>query len=149
VLAAALAAAFVASIAIGAYAVPPGDVVAILAERAGLDLAPAQDRVEQAVVIDIRLPRACLAVLVGAGLGVSGAALQGVFRNPLADPALIGVTGGASVGAAVAIVTGFTALGALSLPLVASGAALAATLLGSPGGAGAPRSSRSSSRASR
>ena len=55
------------------------------------------------VLGNIRTPRVVLAVLVGAGLGVSGAALQGLFRNPLADPSLIGVSAGAAFGAVVAI----------------------------------------------
>ena len=56
------------------------------------------------IIWDIRLPRTLLAVLVGAILSLSGAAMQGLFRNPLADPSLIGVTAGASLGASVAIV---------------------------------------------
>ena len=56
----------------------------------------------------IRLPRAVLAALVGAGLAVSGAALQGIFRNPLADPGLIGVSSGAALGATAAIVIGIS-----------------------------------------
>ena len=53
-----------------------------------------------AIVRDLRLPRALLGGLVGAGLGASGAALQGALRNPLAEPYLLGVSGGAAVGAA-------------------------------------------------
>lgn len=122
-----LGAAFVLAVGVGPIAIPPGRVVAILLEHAGIGTAGASP--EEAVVVwQIRLPRAVLAVVVGAGLGISGAALQAVFRNPLADPALIGVSGGASVGAALAIVTGFTALGAASLPLAASAAGLAAAL---------------------
>lgn len=56
------------------------------------------------IIADIRLPRTLLAWLVGAGLAISGAAMQGLFRNPLADPSIIGVTSGASLGASVAVV---------------------------------------------
>jgi len=75
------------------------------------------------VIQQIRLPRAILAVFVGALLGIAGATTQGLFRNPLADPSLIGVTAGASVGAATTIfftskiilLTGFSGLGIISL----------------------------------
>ena len=70
------------------------------------------------IVLDIRLPRVLLAAITGASLALCGAAMQGLFRNPLADPSLIGVTAGASLGAAVAIVAGahhLQGLGALSL----------------------------------
>src|SRR5688500_2668808 len=55
------------------------------------------------VVRELRLPRVILAALVGAGLGISGAALQGTMRNPLAEPYLLGVSGGAAVGAVIAV----------------------------------------------
>ena len=56
------------------------------------------------ILFDIRLPRICLAILIGAILAISGAVMQGLFRNPLAAPSLIGVSSGASVGASVVIV---------------------------------------------
>ena len=79
---------------------------------------------QQVVLIEIRLPRVILSALVGAGLGVAGASLQGLFRNPLADPGLIGVSAGAALGAALFIVvgsgvtTGFIA-GVFLLPIAA------------------------------
>ncbi len=69
---------------------------------AGRDL-PLRDRI---VLFDIRLPRLAMGLLVGAGLAVSGALMQGLFRNPLADPGLVGVSAGASLGAVAAIVLG-------------------------------------------
>ncbi len=66
------------------------------------DLSPA----EHAILLDIRLPRLLLGALVGASLAVSGALMQGLFRNPLADPGLVGVGAGAGLGAVVAIVLG-------------------------------------------
>ena len=87
------------------------------------------------IVVDIRLPRILLAIAVGAVLASTGAVMQGLFRNPLADPSLIGVSSGASVGASLMIVTagGFIKSGALlGLSLVAVGAfvgGFAATLL--------------------
>jgi len=75
---------------------------------------------------EIRLPRAVLGALVGASLGLSGAALQGYLRNPLAEPSLVGVSGGAALGAVLTIHLGLSAAVALTLPLGALlGAALA------------------------
>ncbi|SFA71135.1 iron complex transport system permease protein [Poseidonocella pacifica] len=81
------------------------------------------------VMREIRLPRAILGALVGAALGLSGAALQGYLRNPLAEPGLIGVTGAASLGAVIALQTGLAAAFTLGLPLAALAGALAAVLL--------------------
>jgi iron complex transport system permease protein len=89
----------------------------------------------ETILFDIRLPRILLAIFVGAVLASTGAVMQGLFRNPLADPSLIGVSSGASVGASLMIVTagGFIQSGALvGLSLVAVGAffgGFAATLL--------------------
>ena len=77
---------------------------------------------------EIRLPRAVLGALVGGALGLSGAALQGYLRNPLAEPGLLGIAGGASLGAVIAIHSGAAAAFALALPAGGLiGAALAAT----------------------
>ena len=71
----------------------------------GLGHAPLET-FERAIVTDLRLPRVCLALLVGSALAQAGAAMQGVFRNPLADPSLVGVSAGAAFAAAAAIVFG-------------------------------------------
>jgi iron complex transport system permease protein len=81
------------------------------------------------VMREIRLPRAILAVMIGASLGLSGAALQGYLRNPLAEPGLIGVSGSAALGAVIALQTGFAASYALALPLSALTGAVIAVLL--------------------
>lgn len=81
------------------------------------------------VMREIRLPRALLAVMVGAGLGLSGAAMQGYLRNPLADPGLIGVSASAALGAVLAIQTGFAATMAFGLPFAALGGALLGVLI--------------------
>jgi iron complex transport system permease protein len=65
---------------------------------------------------EIRLPRAILAVMVGASLGLSGAAMQGYLRNPLAEPGLIGVSGSAALGAVIALQTGFGQLSPSDCP---------------------------------
>ncbi len=92
------------------------------------------------VMREIRLPRALLGLLIGAALGLSGAALQGLLRNPLAEPGLIGVTASASLGAVVAIYTGLAAAFALALPLLGLLGALVGVLLvlAISGGAAAP-----------
>jgi iron complex transport system permease protein len=77
------------------------------------------------VVWTLRIPRVALAILVGAGLGMSGAALQGTMRNPLAEPYLLGVSGGAAVGAVIGLTFG---LGAALLPLAAFAGAIVAVL---------------------
>ncbi|MDN5785804.1 iron ABC transporter permease [Pseudorhodobacter sp.] len=81
------------------------------------------------VMREIRLPRAILAALIGGGLGLSGAALQGYLRNPLADPGLIGVSGSAAVGAILALQTGVAALATLALPAAAMTGAVVGVLL--------------------
>lgn len=81
------------------------------------------------VMREIRLPRAILGLMIGATLGLSGAALQGFLRNPLAEPGLIGVSASASLGAVIAIYTGLSALLPLALPLMALGGALCAVLV--------------------
>ena len=78
---------------------------------------------------EIRLPRALLAVFVGAALGASGAALQGLFRNPLAEPGVTGVTSSAALGAIIALYFGFAALSPLLLPAFAIAGALAAAAI--------------------
>lgn len=103
-----LAGALVVAAARGAYAIAPGqwwDLLLQLGPGAG-DPSP-----EYLVFMNIRLPRLLLAIAAGAGLGMSGALMQGLFRNPLADPGLIGVSSGAALAAAATIV-----LGSLYLP---------------------------------
>jgi iron complex transport system permease protein len=81
------------------------------------------DSISTVIITQIRLPRVLLAGMVGAILAASGAAMQGLFRNPLADPSLIGVTAGASLGASIVIVAAPSlAVGLLGLGLVSAGA---------------------------
>ncbi|MCG8373048.1 MAG: iron ABC transporter permease [Balneolales bacterium] len=94
------------SIGIGPVSIPPKTVVEILGARLGLVVSDDSLTQFSAIVNSIRLPRVILAMLVGATLSVSGAALQGLFRNPLADPTLIGVSSGAAFAAAIVIVLG-------------------------------------------
>lgn len=78
--------------------------------------AGSANQMTRAVIVDLRLPRALMALLVGACLASAGAALQGLFGNPLADPGIVGVSAGASVGAVIVIVLQLDALGSWTLP---------------------------------
>lgn len=85
------------------------------------------ERYAVSIVQDLRLPRIALAVIVGAGLAASGTALQATLRNPLAEPYLLGVSGGAAVGAVLAVVLGLSS--PALLPLAAFGGAVLAVVL--------------------
>ncbi|MCI2399231.1 iron ABC transporter permease [Aliiroseovarius subalbicans] len=109
---------FVISLVVGPAQIGPVDSLVALVAGDGSPLT--------LIMREIRLPRAILAVLIGGGLGLSGAALQGYLRNPLAEPGLIGVSSTAALGAVVAIHAGLAASLSLGLPL----AALAGALIG-------------------
>jgi iron complex transport system permease protein len=108
---AALLVMLVAGVATGSVAVPPGDTVAILAHRLlGLDLGVTWTAAQETIVWDLRLPRVLTAMTVGVGLAVAGATFQGVLRNPLADPYVLGTASGAALGAAIAVLLPVRAL---------------------------------------
>ncbi len=101
---AALAVSLVAGVAFGAVSVAPGDTIAILLHRVlGLNLAQTWSPAAETIVFDLRLPRVLSAMLVGLGLAVAGATFQGLLRNPLADPYVLGTASGAALGAAIAV----------------------------------------------
>jgi len=102
----ALVGACVVSLGAGAIAVPVSTVVAVLLEAVGLHDGAGVDGLHRTVVLEVRAPRVATGVLLGASLGVAGALVQGWFRNPLADPGLVGVSAGATLGAASSIVAG-------------------------------------------
>lgn len=118
-----------ASLGTGAVSLPLHRVAAILAlgrEGALSDTTMARDAV---ILFDIRMPRTLVACLVGAALATSGALLQGLFRNPLADPALVGVSAGSALAAAIVIVTGHRFVtGALPFPALPVAAFLGALI---------------------
>ena len=120
----------------GAVSIGPRQVLAILGKGLDLTLPWAFEPHHEAIVLSIRLPRILLGMLIGGGLAVAGAAMQGLFRNPLADPGLIGVSSGAAVAAVATIVLGATvldfatqALGPFALSIAAFGGGAATTLL--------------------
>ena len=122
----------VIAVGTGAVAISPGQVVAILLGQPGEGITEAM----RTVVWNVRLPRVLLALLAGAALAGAGVLMQALFRNPLADPALIGVSAGAALGAVAVIVLGATvlkglskALGIWTLPLAAFTGALTTAVL--------------------
>ena len=116
--------------AVGSIHLPLLSVLAHLARRLGLTLPGITplDAPGQVILTAVRLPRALLAALVGGGLAVVGAALQSVFRNPMADSGLLGVGSGAALGAVIAVKLGLAHDVFLALPLFAFVGALLAML---------------------
>ena len=116
------------SLGAGAVRITPGEVLEIL--RAGPD-APAARTINATIIWQLRLPRVFLAVLVGAALATAGAAFQGLFRNPLADPFVIGASSGAALGATIAIVLpiGLRRLGYGPIAVAAFAGALASVVI--------------------
>jgi iron complex transport system permease protein len=97
-----LAVAVLAGIGFGAVSIPAGDILSAM--RRGL--SGTTDGIRDALIVDVRLPRVLLAALVGACLAAAGAVYQALFRNPLADPYILGISSGAGLGATVALVFG-------------------------------------------
>lgn len=117
----ALAGCLALAVSLGPVSLGPGRVLDVLAGGG--------DREARAIVLGIRTPRALLAALVGAGLSLAGAALQALLRNPLAEPYVLGVSGGAALGAVAALVLGWAAASGWALPLAAFAGALAAVAI--------------------
>lgn len=118
------------AVSVGAVPVPTGTVWGVLANKLSpglIEQSWSQGR--EAIVWNIRFPRALLALLVGAGLAVVGASLQAVTRNPLADPHLLGISSGGAFGAIFALLHSGLFLGLLTVPLLAFAGALMATLI--------------------
>jgi iron complex transport system permease protein len=114
------------SIAIGAVFIPPADIWRIFTGQAPQTVTQAAT-----IILELRLPRTALVLLTGAALGTSGAAYQGLFRNPLADPYLIGVASGAGLGAVLAMNFHwpYTFWGLMAVPLAAFTGAFATVFI--------------------
>jgi iron complex transport system permease protein len=113
----------------GAFSIPPAEILLSVLDRLHLGGSPIADPMGQSLLWEIRLPRVAMAVLVGASLGCAGAAMQGTFSNPLAEPGTVGVSSGAVLGAVAQIVVGFALFGSLSLPVAAFVGGLLTVLL--------------------
>ena len=126
----------VLALGLGPVEISPLDLAQLLLARIGLLDGSTVDPIKQSVFEAIRVPRVLLGLLVGASLGAAGAAMQGFFRNPLADPGLIGVSAGGALAAVAVIVLGAstlavwtTAIGAFALPIAAFLGSLGAVAL--------------------
>ena len=95
------------SLSLGPVNIPASHVAAIVLSFIGLETAEV-GRTEHLVIEQIRLPRILVGAFVGMALAVAGATMQGLFRNPMADPGIIGVSAGGALGAVIAIATGLT-----------------------------------------
>ncbi len=125
-----LVAAMVLAVGVGAVPVPPISVLSMAARALGLHIFAAPDATTAIIVSQLRLPRVVAAVLVGCSLAVCGVVMQGLFRNPMASPEILGVSAGGSLGAVVAITSGLAAVSQLLMPvLTIAGALLATTLI--------------------
>jgi iron complex transport system permease protein len=122
----------VISAALGQFPIRLSDVGASILHRVSGPLHwghPVPDSFGESTLWQVRMPRVVMSLVVGAALACAGAVMQGVFGNPLADSGVVGVSSGAAVGAAAAIVTGTTVLGEFTIPAAAFVAGLLATVV--------------------
>lgn len=122
VLVVALLVSMLVAVGVGSVTVPLGESWAIVTGQAS-------DPVNAKIILDYRIPRVLLAALAGAGLSVAGAVLQALVSNPLADPYVLGISSGASVGAVLVMTMGTAAAGGLGVSSAAFAGAIAAALL--------------------
>jgi iron complex transport system permease protein len=126
----ALLGAILLGVAFGSVWISPWDTLRLVAWKLHLMHRPHVPYATEAILLQLRLPRVLLAVLVGAGLATAGTLFQGLFRNPMADPAIIGVSSGAALGAIAVIVAGAgSALGGMGVTAAAFAGALATAFL--------------------
>jgi iron complex transport system permease protein len=136
VLAIALLAVMVLSACVGAFSFTPAQIGRYLGQAFGWSPKLEIDALDRNVFLSLRLPRVLLSAITGAVLGVSGALMQGLFRNPIVEPGLTGTSAGAALGAALVFVFGghsalalTSPLGSLALPIIAFAGAFGATML--------------------
>jgi ABC-type Fe3+-siderophore transport system permease subunit len=128
-LAAVLPLVIVGAFALGSVRLPLSGIVEVLLSRLGLVAARPLDPTTETILWVVRVPRVLLAAMVGGGLAVVGAVLQAVFRNPIADSGLLGVSSGAALGAVLAVKLGLATTIFFALPLAAFAGAMAAVAL--------------------
>lgn len=129
-LASGLAAALLAGVAVGSVRVPILEVLRVAARAIGIRGVVAAQPTHLTIISALRAPRVLAAALVGGSLAVAGVVMQGLFRNPMASPEILGISAGGSLGAVAAITSGLAAANALVLPAAtAAGALLAAAII--------------------
>ncbi len=135
-LAIALLAVMILSAGVGAFSFTPAQMLRFIGQGLGWIAQSETDALDRNVFLRLRLPRVLLSAITGAVLGVSGALMQGLFRNPIVEPGLTGTSAGAALGAALVFVFGgpgalalTSPLGSLALPVVAFAGAFGATML--------------------
>lgn len=116
----------IVAVAVGTVYVPLNETVKIILSKIGLLKNSSLSKEQQSIIYLVRLPRVLVACLAGAALSSCGAVMQGMFRNPMADPGVLGISSGAGFGAVLAITLGFAARSIYMMPLFASIGALAA-----------------------
>ncbi len=122
--------AIVVAVCVGAVPISPVSVIRLAARSIGLRTAAAPDHTTAIIIAQLRLPRVIAALLVGCALAACGVVMQGLFRNPMASPEILGVSAGGSLGAVIAITTGLAGMSQLFLPLLTiAGAFLSTTLI--------------------
>jgi iron complex transport system permease protein len=114
---------------IGAVMVNPLSIIRVLLAKLGIVLGGEAYKKVEALIVMVRLPRVITALLVGSALATAGATMQGLFRNPLASPEILGVSAGGSLGAVIAISTGFFALNIYLMPIASITGALIAAII--------------------
>ena len=130
VLAVGLAAALFLSVRVGAVPMSAGSMFRLAARALGIGSVQAPPEKDAYIIVYLRLPRALSAMLVGGTLALCGVAMQGLFRNPMASPDILGVSSGGALGAVIAITTGLSTSSMTILPIMtAAGALLAAFII--------------------
>ncbi len=121
---------FLTYLSLGAVYISVFDMLAMLKTYllSGSEVAAQEHPLVSAIVMHIRLPRACAAILAGGALALAGTVTQGLFRNPLASPDVLGVSSGSSFGAVLAIVSGFSFINPLWLPVFTTIGALTVSI---------------------
>jgi iron complex transport system permease protein len=114
---------------VGAVSVPLPVIVRLILNRLPFVALEGWEVSQEIIIFTVRLPRVLLAALIGGGLAIAGAAMQGLFRNPMADPGVIGLSGGAALGAVISLATGLAFHHHLILPAFAFAGALGTVLL--------------------